>query len=292
MNKRMHRWYILSMTVAGFIVVFSIGIYGWDYYGTPLPLRPDHAQHGLLSPIGFWGHGMGFIGAFLMTFGVLLYSLRKRARWMAAVGQIKHILELHIFLCLLGPALIVFHSAFKFGGIIGVSFWCMVIVVASGVIGRYLYLQIPKTITGREITPIELEKQITTLRDRLQKDDGIEEDLLQRLDALSAAFIETSRLSILRAFPAMMIQNIRHDARVRALLQEFEKNRNPLSSDAHTRLTMKAHLQRQLANLTLTQKMFRYWHMFHLPFAVVMFIIMIAHIVTAFLFGYGWIFTS
>lgn len=288
----MHRWYILSMTVAGFIVVFSIGIYGWDYYGTPLPLRPDHAQHGLLSPIGFWGHGMGFIGAFLMTFGVLLYSLRKRARWMAAVGQIKHILELHIFLCLLGPALIVFHSAFKFGGIIGVSFWCMVIVVASGVIGRYLYLQIPKTITGREITPIELEKQITTLRDRLQKDDGIEEDLLQRLDALSAAFIETSRLSILRAFPAMMIQNIRHDARVRALLQEFEKNRNPLSSDAHTRLTMKAHLQRQLANLTLTQKMFRYWHMFHLPFAVVMFIIMIAHIVTAFLFGYGWIFTS
>lgn len=288
----MHRWYILSMTVAGFIVVFSIGIYGWDYYGTPLPLRPDHAQHGLLSPIGFWGHGMGFIGAFLMTFGVLLYSLRKRARWMAAVGQIKHILELHIFLCLLGPTLIVFHSAFKFGGIIGVSFWCMVIVVASGVIGRYLYLQIPKTITGREITPIELEKQITTLRDRLQKDDGIEEDLLQRLDALSAAFIETSHLSILRAFPAMMIQNIRHDARVRALLQEFEKNRNPLSSDAHTRLTMKAHLQRQLANLTLTQKMFRYWHMFHLPFAVVMFIIMIAHIVTAFLFGYGWIFTS
>lgn len=292
MNKRMHRWYILSMTVAGFIVVLSIGIYGWDYYGTPLPLRPDHAQHGLLSPTGFWGHGMGFIGAFLMTFGVLLYSLRKRARWMAAVGQIKHILELHIFLCLLGPALIVFHSAFKFGGIIGVSFWCMVIVVASGVIGRYLYLQIPKTITGREITPIELEKQITTLRDRLQKDDGIEEYLLQRLDALSAAFTETSRLSIIRAFPAMMIQNIRHDARVRALLQELEKNRNPLSSDAHTRITLKAHLQRQLANLTLTQKMFRYWHMFHLPFAVVMFIIMIAHIVTAFLFGYGWIFTS
>jgi len=36
--------------------------------------------------------------------------------------------------------------------------------------------------------------------------------------------------------------------------------------------------------------MFRYWHAFHLPLAILMFVILAVHIAVAILFGYTWIF--
>ncbi|MBX7150972.1 hypothetical protein K1X84_04990 [bacterium] len=292
MNRTLHSIYILSLTVIGILIVAWIGIYGWSYYATDVPDRHEHALHSTLSPTGFWGHGMGFIGAFLMTFGVVMYSLRKRWKLLAKVGMIKHVLELHIFLCLIGPALIVYHTAFKFGGIVGVSFWCMMIVVASGVIGRYLYLQIPKTVTGREITSYELEKQIDALRKKLLDEFKIPIEFIAHIDAISSELIESSKASLITTFPKLVIQNLRHDVRVRSLIASLSHQNGSASAEVVNAIAEKSHLQRQLANLTVTQKLFRYWHMFHLPFAVVMFIIMIAHIVAAFLFGYGWIFTE
>jgi len=288
-----HRIYIGSMITIGIGVTVWVGIFGWDYYTTTVPDRSEHSLHAILSPTGFWGHGMGFIGTFLMMLGVAIYSLRKRWKFLSNFGQIKHILEFHIFLCLLGPALILYHTAFKFGGIVGVSFWCMAIVVASGVIGRYLYLQIPKTVTGREITLVELEKQIRAIHEQLLNTYGIPAMTLERVDAISKDLIESARASLLVTFPKLVVQNVLHDVRVQKLLQSMQsRNNGKASPEAVKLLTHRAHLQRQLVNLTLTQKLFRYWHMFHLPFAVIMFIITIAHVVTAFLFGYGWIFTA
>jgi hypothetical protein len=36
--------------------------------------------------------------------------------------------------------------------------------------------------------------------------------------------------------------------------------------------------------------MFSYWHILHLPLAIVLLIVTIVHVVVAFLFGYVWIF--
>lgn len=290
MTRTTHRIYIISLTAIGILTVVWIGFYGWNYYRTSVPDRHEHTLHSVLSPTGFWGHGLGFIGTFLMTFGVVMYSLRKRWKLLANVGMIKHVLEMHIFLCLLGPALIVYHTAFKFGGIVGVSFWCMVIVVASGIIGRYLYLQIPKTVTGRDITSYELEKQIDAIRKKLLDEFKIPAWFVANLDAISSELIAASKASLLTTFPKLVAQNLRHDVRVRSLVASLAHQNGIVSAGAINTISEKSHLQRQLANLTITQKLFRYWHMFHLPFAVIMFIIMIAHLVTAFLFGYGWIF--
>jgi len=38
------------------------------------------------------------------------------------------------------------------------------------------------------------------------------------------------------------------------------------------------------------QEFLRYWHVAHLPFALIMLVIMIVHIIVALLFGYKWIF--
>ncbi|MCB0851722.1 MAG: hypothetical protein KDD63_05850, partial [Bacteroidetes bacterium] len=49
-------------------------------------------------------------------------------------------------------------------------------------------------------------------------------------------------------------------------------------------------LSRRIARLQTMQKLFKYWHVAHLPFALVMLIIVILHIGVTLAFGYKWIF--
>ena len=48
-------------------------------------------------------------------------------------------------------------------------------------------------------------------------------------------------------------------------------------------------LNMRIRGLASMQKMFRYWHTVHLPFAIIMLIIALIHISVAILFGYRWI---
>lgn len=100
----------------------------------------------------------GIVGSLMMLAGVSSYMLRKRIQKLSRFGLLKYWLEFHIFLCSLGPMLVLYHTAFKFRGLVAVSFWSMVAVVISGVIGRYIYLQIPRTIEGFEMDLNEINQ--------------------------------------------------------------------------------------------------------------------------------------
>lgn len=156
MNKTLHKIYISSFFVVGIAVTVILAVNGYQYYTTPLEERFFDASHQTLKPSGSWGHGFGIIGTLMMIMGVSVYMLRKRSRKFFNFGYLKHWLEFHIFLCSVGPVLVLYHTAFKFGGIVSVSFWSMVLVVLSGVIGRFIYIQIPRTIQGKEIDISEL----------------------------------------------------------------------------------------------------------------------------------------
>lgn len=49
-------------------------------------------------------------------------------------------------------------------------------------------------------------------------------------------------------------------------------------------------LNRRIERLQLMQNLFKYWHVAHLPFALVMLVIMVIHVVVTIVFGYKWIF--
>jgi len=83
----------------------------------------------------------------------------------------------------------------------------------------------------------------------------------------------------------------RHRSHANRLIRELRKTVN-LSADAVRVVRQHMEAQRHLATLAAVQKIFRQWHTFHLPFAIILLVITIAHMVTAFLFGYGWLFTS
>jgi hypothetical protein len=50
-------------------------------------------------------------------------------------------------------------------------------------------------------------------------------------------------------------------------------------------------LARKIEGLQTLQRMFKYWHVAHLPFSIIMLIIMIIHVAVTLIFGYRWIFT-
>ena len=49
-------------------------------------------------------------------------------------------------------------------------------------------------------------------------------------------------------------------------------------------------LEQQGRLLLPFQRLFSYWHILHLPLAIVLLIVTIVHVTVAFLFGYVWIF--
>jgi len=136
---------------------------GMEYYVLPIQERPFSPLHALYAPTGLIGQGLGIIGTFMIGAGVCLYMLRKRVPALARIGTLKDWLHVHIFLCLLGPFLVLLHTTFKFGGLVAISFWSMAVVVASGLFGRYVYVWIPKTMNGRFLSAEELRARMRTL---------------------------------------------------------------------------------------------------------------------------------
>ena len=82
-----------------------------------------------------------------------LYSVRKRLRPLRRLGRAARAGSTSTS-CWgsSGPLFVVLHSSFKVGGLVAISFWSMVAVALSGVFGRYLYLKIPRTRAGEELT--------------------------------------------------------------------------------------------------------------------------------------------
>jgi len=97
-----------------------------------------------------FGHTIGILGFILMLMTETLYSLRKRSRsvkW----GKMSTWLQIHIFMGLVGPFMVLLHTSWKFNGLAGVTTLLTVIIVVSGFIGRYIFTRIPRTLDGLEI---------------------------------------------------------------------------------------------------------------------------------------------
>jgi len=271
---------ILIVTVT-FVILCYIGI---SYYQTSVEERFFHPDHIVLKPSGVLGHGLGIVGTFLMLIGMSMYMIRKRVRALSRWGSLKIWLELHIFLCTLGPMMVLFHTSFKFGGIVSVSFWSMVAVFLSGIIGRFIYIQIPRTIEGRELSLNEVRGLKTDLDEVLKSNYNLDEE---------TSHLILSAISIKSGANDGYIKKYFSDFKtVRLVKNVLKKNKFPKTvfNKLLTLVKKDILLSRKIERLVTMQKLFNYWHVAHLPFALVMLIIMVIHVAVTIVFGYKWIF--
>ena len=150
-KQRRHRFWMWSGAIAAIVATAALAVYGFDYYLLPAARRVQSAKHIPLKPSGWIGHGLGIVGGVMLLL-MYLYPLRKRWKWLAKKGKTKHWLDYHILMGLVGPVLITFHSSFKLSGVAGFAYWSMIAVVASGIVGRYLYGRIPRKLGAVEMS--------------------------------------------------------------------------------------------------------------------------------------------
>jgi len=263
------------MVVITLAVTFYLFYTGYTYYNTSLEERFYHPRHNWFKPSGVYGQGLGIIGTLMILFGVVIYIARKRYNFLAKQIRLKYLLEFHIFLCTLGPILILFHTAFKFGGIVSVAFWSMVAVVLSGVVGRFIYNQIPKTIEGRIMTMNEVKEMKTDLAVVLHQKFDLESNTID---------IVTSLISE---------ENTQDNKKTLEYLRKV-LNRNDLPKEERKAILKmvkdEIKLSKKISRLQTMQKLFKYWHVAHMPFALIMLIVVVIHVAVTVAFGYKWIF--
>jgi len=275
----------------GILSAAVVGLRGGDYYLTQDTDRPFHADYELLKPTGLWGHGFGIVGTLMIITGVLLYSSRKRVRRLSGFGSVKHFLEFHIFLCLTGPVLILYHTTFKFGGLVAVSFWSMTAVVLSGVIGRYFYGQIPKGIKGNELSVTELNAENEKLAEYLRQQYGVRPEVLKRIDAIARPPKEIASMTLPEVIQFFILNDLTRRSKLREVFSTLDAGGRSHSLVRHLfRLAeRRIKLVRRIAFLEQFRQIFHYWHVIHLPFTVVMFVILFINVGVAIAFGYTWI---
>ncbi len=289
MNRLEHNIYIFTLSAITIIVFLLLGIYGAGYYATGITDRHFHQHYDLLKPTGTIGHGIGIAGSIFLLIGVFGYMARKRFRRFSQIGKLKYWLEFHIFLCTLGPVLVLYHTTFKFGGIVAISFWSMVAVVLSGVIGRFIYLQIPRTIQGRELSMSDLSSIETDLYSELKNKYNMDYEIISALnDKLNERTPNEGATFLVR-----IVKRFQFEGQLMKEIKLELKTKQLTGKNYHQVLKLfksKIKLNRRINWLSSMQNYLRYWHVAHLPFALIMLVIMLIHITVAMVFGYTWIF--
>jgi hypothetical protein len=269
------------------LFLFCAGLlfYGRTYYFAPAPQRARHVLNPALRQSGTAGHFFAILGTFFMLL-LLLYSLRKRFHFARNWGSLAVWLRAHIFLGFAGPALVLFHSVFKFSGLVSIAFWSMALVVASGAVGKYIFELIPRSLSGMELNRIEMEAEEIGLTFEMRKLLPAAHPFWQRLANIEGAGSRPSRFEHLHLIfePAQLSRQLRR------LLPDSSgldrRQRRTLIS-----LVVKRHMIHHKAQLMQgTLRILHYWHLVHQPFVIIMFLILALHVYVSIRLGYAWIF--
>ncbi|HTJ44339.1 MAG TPA: 4Fe-4S dicluster domain-containing protein [Kofleriaceae bacterium] len=104
------------------------------------------------------------VGGTALMFIAAIYPMFRRIRafrWMASNTMW---FDFHMMAGIVGPMFIMLHSALTFASWGGAGFWSMGIVVVSGLIGRYVYTQVPDMMNGRELEELDHERAFAKVR--------------------------------------------------------------------------------------------------------------------------------
>jgi hypothetical protein len=286
-----HRITLVLLYAITLAAVIYLVTQGGSYYNASELDRPHSELHEAWKPSGFIGHGIGIAGSLLMLI-LLLYSVRKRFRFMQKQGDIRYWLNYHIWMGITGPILVLFHTTFKFGGIVAVSFWSMVAVALSGVFGRYLYMQVPRGLSGDELSAAELEQQEKDFSAKLWEELKGKKEWIEQLSeayGLRRAAPPPGIQSVVILLYRDLTMPVRYAKIRRTLRQSLDVTSEQLK--LITKIAQKrALLERRAAFLQSAKDLLHHWHIFHRPFAAVMLIIMMVHVIVTIIFGYRWIF--
>ncbi len=278
--------------MAAALLVAGLGIFGFSYYILPIDQRPYSDKYELLKPGGTIGIRLGIFGTVLFCI-IFLYALRKVIPWLGRIGTARQWMDFHVIAGVTAPFIIAFHASFKFQGLAGTAFWIMLAVALSGIIGRYLYAKIPRSVTAAELSLSDLDRREDELTDALARQSLYRmEDLREVLRVPSAEHIR--KIGPVLSLLEMVAMDLRMPFQLAALRRAGSgvgnslrtvggllPSGNPELETVIRLVKQKSSLSRRLIFLAHTQRVFHIWHIVHRPFSYAFAVLALLHIVIA-----------
>jgi len=294
---RMHRFRLRLAYLLALAGMLALLVYGFAYYWSSPEQRALSPKHAYLKPSGAIGLRLGMFGVLLFLF-IYLYPLRKKWAWLGRQGSSRRWLDFHVLLGLVAPVVITFHSSFKFSGIAGIAYWIMVVVALSGVVGRYIYAQIPRSLNFAELSLQEAQEQSQRLATQL-KNAGIlsarDIDGLLRLPDLK----RVQSISLIGVLWRMLLFDIGFPLRVWRLRQKMlwsqrkwwslvglGRGQNPVLERAISMAREQTLLTKKILFLSKSHRMLHLWHVIHRPFSYSFAVLASIHVILMLMLGY------
>lgn len=279
-----HMLIIFALVFVTALGIFTTLRFGADYYRTALAERPQHPLHESLKASGVVGQGLGMLGG-LFCFLTLLYPLRKRWRALENLGTPRTWFQFHVYFGIAGPLFATLHTTFKFGGLASISYWSMMIVMASGFVGRFLFALLPRNQRGVMLSLQEIEAEIRVVRQYLEAGGLPRKDIESAASAKMAKAYGGGAHALFRLWRERRRELRRWNRHLRGAGVSQKAARRVLSL-----LSRKLFLESSRLTLGAAARAFSHWHTLHLPFTYLMFITLFIHVGLAILLGYTWIF--
>jgi hypothetical protein len=163
----------------------------------------------------------------------------------------------------------------------------MIIVAGSGIIGRWLYQQIPRTTRDQEMSVEDMRADQAEARRRLEAEFQLSPASLAEVDALAERSVRSIGHGAL-ALPRLLMDDITRPFRLAALRRHLLSERRLPRSEAHALLGLlhrRVAAQRRIAYWGTFRRFFTYWHVTHLIFFVSMIAMLVLHVASVLFFG-------
>jgi len=266
----------IFLALSAAAVVFGWLIRGEEYFT---------AEEG----VGYW---LGIVGGVLMV-SQLLYSARKSAKFMRNWGRVGRWFSIHKFIGIGAPILILYHSNFGLGSFnSNIALVSMLLVVASGLVGRFIYTKFSYRLFGRQADLDKLKEYMNASREEFVEDRGIPATVVDRLNRFEEH---------VRSVPKGILNKIGHVAVLgfRARMQRFAAKRAlraALKVKAAEKSWPKALYRKRLSagklhvdaymicvrrvvEFNAYTRLFAVWHVIHVPFLIMMYIAGVVHVI-------------
>ena len=256
----------------------------------------NKAEQHLTAESGL-GYLLGIVGGTLMLL-LLLYPLRKRLSFMRRLGATKHWFRFHMIMGVVGPALILFHANFSLGSLNSkISLISMLLVAASGLVGRYIYSKIHYGLFGRRMNLAELREIAEDSSGRLGSVLSSAPELQERLGAYEQSVLKPPR-TVLHSVARIVFVGIRTRlayATTRRMLRRGlkrqavqtgwsrQENRRH-AKEARRYLSVYFTAVRKVVSFNFYERLFSLWHVLHVPLFIVLVITSTVHVLAVHLY--------
>ena len=224
---------------------------------------------------------------------MLLYSLRKHTRWTQNWGALRYWFMLHMVFGICGPVLILFHSTFHVKSLnAGVSFYSMLLVASSGVIGRFIYTRIHYGLYGQRSNLEEMQRMLDLNQEKVSAVLMAAPEIGEKLKQFRDTALAQENTLRTRAWKFITLswhrrnlavhchQELRRAVAFLAKAQGWnEKQQDQNWQVVASRVNNYLSAVQGAAQFTAYERLFRWWHVLHVPFVWLLFISGIVHVI-------------